>query len=75
MADILLAAWPDSAPKNALAPLGPLLLLFLALVSTVTAQVEREGGSTRKVVRTVEPDYPKIVKNAHIGGSVRLNVT
>ncbi len=75
MANILLAAWPDSAPKNALAPLGPLLLLFLALVSTVTAQVEREGGSTRKVVRTVEPDYPKIVKNAHIGGSVRLNVT
>jgi len=75
MADLLLAAWLDSALKNALASLGLILLLFLALASTVGAQVEREGGLTRKVVRTVEPDYPKIVKNAHIGGSVRLNVT
>jgi len=75
MADLLIAGWPDSAIKNALASLRPVLLIFLALVSTVTAQVEREGGLTRKVVRTVEPDYPKIVKNAHIGGSVRLNVT
>ena len=61
MVDVLLAGWTDSALKNALASLGLILLFFLALVSPATAQVERERGLTRKVVRTVEPDYPKIV--------------
>jgi len=75
MTNLFLAGWTDSALKNALASLGLILLLFLALVSPATAQVKREGGLTRKVVRTVEPDYPTIVKHAHIGGSVRLNVT
>ena len=65
----------NSALKSARTPVGLTLLLFLALASPATAQGDREGGSTRKVVVTVEPEYPKVVKHAHIGGLVRLNVT
>lgn len=75
MANLLPAGWTNSALKSALAPFGLTLLLFLALVSPAIAQGDREGGSTRKVVVNVEPDYPKVVKHAHIGGLVRLNVT
>ena len=75
MANLLRAGWTNGALKNALASLALSLLLFLSPVSPSTAQVQRVDGSTRKVVRTSEPDYPKIVKHAHIGGSVRLNVT
>jgi TonB family protein len=75
MANLFCGGWTDSALKNALASFGLSLLLFLALVSPATAQVERVDRPNRKVVRTSEPDYPKIVKHAHIGGSVRLHVT
>ena len=75
MANLLCRGWTGGAIKSALAPLGLTLLLFLAPVSPSAAQVERVDRTNRKVVRTSEPDYPKIVKHAHIGGSVRLNVT
>ena len=75
MANLLCGGWTGNALKNALAAFGLTLLLFLAPVSPSIAQVERVDKSNRRVVRTSEPDYPTIVKNAHIGGSVRLNVT
>jgi TonB family protein len=75
MASLLCGGWTGGARKSALTPLGLTLLFFLAPVSPSIAQVERVDKSNRRVVRTSEPDYPKIVKHAHIGGSVRLNVT
>ena len=75
MAKLLCGGWTDSALKNALASFGLTLVLFLAFVAPSTAQVERVDRPRRRVVRTSEPDYPTIVRNAHIGGSVRLNVT
>jgi TonB family protein len=75
MANLLCRGWTDGAFKSALTSFGLTLLLFLAPVSPSTAQVERVDRSKRRVVRTSEPDYPKIVKHAHIGGSVRLDVT
>ena len=75
MANLHCGGWTDSALKNALASFGLTLLLFLAPVSPSTAQVERVDKPHRRVVRTSEPDYPNIVKHAHIGGLVRLNVT
>jgi TonB family protein len=75
MANFLCRGWTDGALKNALAAFGLTLLLLLGPVSPSAAQVERVDKSHRRVVRTSEPDYPTIVKNAHIGGSVRLNVT
>ena len=75
MANLLCGGWTGNALKNALAAFGLTLLVLLALVSPSNAQVAQVDRSKRKVVRTSEPDYPTIVKNAHIGGSVRLNVT
>src|SRR5437899_11594015 len=75
MANLLCGGWTDSELKNTLASFGLTLLLFLACVAPSTAQVERVERPHRRVVRSSEPDYPNIVKHAHIGGSVRLNVT
>jgi TonB family protein len=75
MANLFCRGWTDGALKNALAAFGLTLLLLLAPISPSNAQVVQVDRSKRKVVRTSEPDYPKIVKHAHIGGSVRLNVT
>jgi TonB family protein len=75
MANLFCRGWTDGALKNALAAFGLTLLLLLAPISPSNAQVAQVDRSKRKVVRTSEPDYPKIVKHAHIGGSVRLNVT
>ena len=75
MATLRCRSWTDGALKNALATLGLTLLLLLTPVSPSNAQVAQVDKSRRKVVRTSEPDSPTIVKNAHIGGSVRLNVT
>ena len=75
MANLLCRGWTDGALKNALAAFGLALLVLMAPVSPSNAQVAQVDRSKRKVVRTSEPDYPTIVKNAHIGGSVRLNVT
>ncbi len=74
MASLLRGGWTGGSLKSALASFG-LTLLLLAAVSPANAQVAQVDRSHRKVVRTSEPDYPKIVKHAHIGGSVRLNVT
>src|SRR5258708_38808975 len=74
MASLLCGSWTGGGLKSALAPLGLTLLLSLAPVSPSNAQVAQVDRSKRKVVRISEPDYPIIVKNAHIGGSVRLNV-
>jgi TonB family protein len=75
MAKLLCGSWTDNALKNVLASFGLTLLIFLAPVSPGVAQVERVDKPHRRVVRTSEPDYPNIVKHAHIGGLVRLNVT
>jgi TonB family protein len=75
MANLFCRGWTDGALKNALAAFGLTLLLLLTPISPSNAQVAQVDRSKRKVVRTSEPDYPKIVKHAHIGGSVRLNVT
>jgi TonB family protein len=75
MAKLLCGGWTDNALKNVLASFGLTLLIFLAPVSPSAAQVERLDRPHRRVVRTSEPDYPNIVKHAHIGGLVRLNVT
>ncbi|HYU47174.1 MAG TPA: energy transducer TonB [Terriglobales bacterium] len=42
-------------------------------VSIVSAQ--RAGKPERKVIARVRPAYPQIMKEAHIGGVVRLNAT
>src|ERR1700682_497064 len=75
MANLFCRGWTDGALKNALAAFGLTLLLLLASVSPSNAQVSQVDRPKRKVVRTSEPDYPIIVKNAHIGGSVRLSAT
>ena len=73
MASLLRGGWTCATPKNALVSFG-LTLLFLVAVLPSTAQVVVDK-SKRKVVRTVEPEYPKIIRHSHIGGAVRLNVT
>lgn len=75
MANLFCRGWTDGALKNALVAFGLALLLLLAPVSPSNAQVAQVDRPRRKVVRTSEPDYPIIVKNAHIGGSVRLSAT
>src|ERR1700730_3635336 len=75
MASVLCSGWTGGALKSALTPLGLTLLLFLAPVSPSIAQVERVDRSNRRVVRTSEPDHPKIVKHAHIAATDRLNGT
>jgi TonB family protein len=41
------------------------------LIPNLFAQNKLKPG--REVIHTVKPDYPAIVKNARIGGTVRLN--
>ncbi len=74
MASLFRGGWTGGTLKTALASFG-LTLLVLVAVSRSTAQVVQVDKSKRKVVRTVEPEYPKIIKHSHIGGAVRLNVT
>jgi TonB family protein len=45
--------------------------LALGLVPMLRAQSVEHSG--RKVIRTQKPDYPPILKNSRIGGTVRLN--
>jgi len=53
---------------------GAILLLLAAsmagMVHDLHAQNKKPG---REVVRAVKPEYPAIVKNARIGGTVRMN--
>ena len=71
---ILLRGNTDGALKNLTVVLSLTLLLCFAQVSLSAAQGQTGAKSGRKVVRSVEPEYPVIVKHAHIGGSVRLTV-
>jgi len=73
MASLFRGGRTCATPKNALVSFG-LTLLFLVAVLPSTAQVVVDK-SKRKVVRTVEPEYPKIIRHSHIGGAVRLNVS
>jgi TonB family protein len=72
MPSLFRGGWTGATLKTALASFG-ITLLFLVAVSRSTAQVVVDK-SKRKVVRTVEPEYPKIIRHSHIGGAVRLNV-
>jgi TonB family protein len=74
MPSLLRGCRTGAASLHALAAFGSILLLVLAPISPSAAQAQAER-SKRKVVRMVEPDYPSIIKHAHIGGSVRLNIT
>jgi TonB family protein len=64
----------DRALKNALASLG-LTMLFLAASSLSIAQAPKAAHSPRKVSLRIEPEYPRILKSAHVGGLVRLSVS
>ncbi len=73
MPSLLRGCWSGAGSLRALAAFG-FILLVLAPVSPSSAQAQVEK-SKRKVVRSVEPEYPRIIKHEHIGGTVRLNVT
>jgi TonB family protein len=49
-----------------------LLVFCLALGSVPAVRAQSEEHSGRKVIRTQKPDYPAALKNARIGGIVRL---
>ena len=74
MANCLRRDLTNSVLKNRLAFFG-LTLLFLVSVFLFPARAQSVEKSARKVVRSVPPEYPKSLKDAHIGGLVRLNVT
>jgi TonB family protein len=75
MANLLRRDLTDSALKNTLALFGLTLLFFFAPFSFSTARAQTADKTTRKVVRSTTPEYPKSLKDAHIGGLVRLSVT
>jgi TonB family protein len=50
-----------------------LIFIFLLFVSIASAQ--KAGKRDRAVIARVQPAYPAIMKEAHIGGIVRLNAT
>jgi TonB family protein len=80
MASLLRDDWTRSARQQPLAFLGFALLLLLAffsltLASLTSAQAQTIDKTSRKVVESYKPEYPKSLKEAHIGGLVRLNVT
>jgi TonB family protein len=62
----------DNRKRLALASLA-LLAFCLALGSVPALRAQSGEHSSRKVIRTQRPDYPAILKNAGIGGVVRLN--
>jgi TonB family protein len=49
-----------------------LLLFGLALGSVPAVRAQSEEHSGRKLIRTQKPDYPVVLKNKGIGGTVRL---
>lgn len=53
------------------------LTLVLSFTSGLTLQAlaQKSGKADRKVLVTVKPDYPEFLKNAQIGGLVRLKAT
>lgn len=70
-------SWTRSSNRNRLALVRLMLawLVFcLALGSVSTVQAQSEAHSGRKVIRSERPEYPATLKNAGIGGLVRLSV-
>ncbi len=61
--------------KKLPALLGLMVSLSLVCILFGTAQAQTVQKSTRKLVRSIPPEYPSIVKHAHVGGLVRLRVT
>ena len=66
--------WVYKPRKCVLASFG-LSLLFLAATSLSIGQTPKATHAPRRVSLRVEPEYPRILKSAHVGGLVRLNVT
>jgi TonB family protein len=50
-----------------------LAVFCLALGSVPMLRAQSAEHSGRKVIRSQKPDYPAILKNSRIGGTVRLN--
>ena len=48
------------------------LCSVLALVPVTSSQVA--AGHARRILKTIKPEYPVVLKNKGIGGVVRLNV-
>lgn len=65
----------DGVLKNIPIVLGLAVLLCFGQVTLSAAQSQTVTKSSRKLVHKVEPDYPAIVKHAHVGGLVRLSAT
>jgi TonB family protein len=61
------------AAKCAHVILAVLIFGLLFFVSIASAQIARRPD--RKVIARVQPAYPRLMKEAHIGGVVRLNAT
>jgi TonB family protein len=51
------------------------VLIFGLLFSVSITLAQKTGRPDRKVIARVQPAYPQILKNARIGGVVRLNAT
>jgi TonB family protein len=51
---------------------GPKLLSGLLLVLCLCVSVRAQEG--RRVLKQVEPEYPRVLKKMEIGGTVRLKV-
>jgi TonB family protein len=49
-----------------------LAVFYLALGSIPMLRAQSGEHSGRKVIRSQKPDYPPILKNSRIGGTVRL---
>jgi len=50
-----------------------LLVFCLALGSVPAVRAQSEEHSSRKVIQSQKPDYPKVLRILGIGGTVRLN--
>src|SRR5262249_29434551 len=60
-----------SSSKRRLAQLVCLIAVFVCGSKVVLSQ----DGAERKVLKKVEPEYPSVLRDKGIGGTVRLRVT
>ncbi|HWZ97922.1 MAG TPA: energy transducer TonB [Candidatus Dormibacteraeota bacterium] len=61
----------NSTGKRKLAQIACLAAVFVIGTGVVIAQQDAE----RKVVKKIEPEYPSVLRDKGIGGTVRLRVT
>jgi TonB family protein len=61
----------NSTGKRKLAQIACLVAVFAIGTGVVIAQQDAE----RKVVKKIEPEYPSVLRDKGIGGTVRLRVT